>query len=177
MTCRALTKSPDGMDPALILRTLYADVLTESVPVCGELLIFKQNQHFATDRFRRARPLRSTRSLPSDYETPMARSHIILFTIGVVVLPHASPLNCFGDPFKVECNGKYKGGLEPSDAELKKILQLHAAWVKDGGPSHLDDPKVANDPRRANLCGANLSGPDLSSTDLGNLCTSVSALI
>jgi uncharacterized protein YjbI with pentapeptide repeats len=49
---------------------------------------------------------------------------------------------------------------------LADILKQHAAWVKDGGPLHLDDPKVANDPRRANLCGAQLTGADLNGTNL-----------
>jgi Pentapeptide repeats (8 copies) len=54
------------------------------------------------------------------------------------------------------CNGKYKGGVKPSDAELKEILKKHADWVKDGGGWY--KAKLADDPRRANLCGADLHG-------------------
>jgi hypothetical protein len=32
------------------------------------------------------------------------------------------------------CNGKYKGGLKPSAAELADILKQHAAWLKDFAP-------------------------------------------
>ncbi|MBV8356859.1 MAG: pentapeptide repeat-containing protein [Deltaproteobacteria bacterium] len=45
-------------------------------------------------------------------------------------------------------------------------MKQHAAWVNDGGLDNLDDPKVVNDPRRANLCGANLHGATLSDADL-----------
>ena len=31
--------------------------------------------------------------------------------------------NCFGDQGKVECDGKYKGGLKPTDTELQEIWQ------------------------------------------------------
>jgi len=51
--------------------------------------------------------------------------------------------------------------------------------MKDDAPFNLDDPEVANDPRRANLCGAHLSvvplrgtdlsGADLSGADLGGV--------
>jgi hypothetical protein len=67
----------------------------------------------------------------------------------------------------VKCTGKYKGGLTPTVNELKEILKQHAAWVKDDGPNHLNDPKVADDPRRANLCEAHLRGVDLRGAHLG----------
>ncbi|MBV8360389.1 MAG: hypothetical protein JO189_21025 [Deltaproteobacteria bacterium] len=54
--------------------------------------------------------------------------------VGIVLLAQAAlPLNCLGDEGKVECNGKYKGGLKLTDNELKEILEQHAAWLKDGG--------------------------------------------
>jgi hypothetical protein len=73
--------------------------------------------------------------------------------------------NCFGDQGEVEHNGKCKGGLKPTDSELKEILKQHAAWVKDDGPFIA---RLANDPRRANFCEANLDRADLSGADLGN---------
>ncbi|MBV8456954.1 MAG: hypothetical protein JO122_10115 [Acetobacteraceae bacterium] len=93
----------------------------------------------------------------------MAHSRIALIIIGVLLTVQAvTPRCCLGD--EVKCTGKYKGGLKPTDAELKEILKQHDAWMKDFGPYaqyHLDDPKVANDPRRANFCGADLMGADL----------------
>jgi uncharacterized protein YjbI with pentapeptide repeats len=66
------------------------------------------------------------------------------------------------------CNGKYKGGIKPSAAELAEILKKHAEWLKDAdldNPKFVKDgngnPKFANDPRRANLCEADLIGADL----------------
>jgi hypothetical protein len=35
----------------------------------------------------------------------------------------AMPLNCRGDESKAECNGKYEGGLRPTDNELREILK------------------------------------------------------
>lgn len=60
------------------------------------------------------------------------------------------------------CNGKYKGVLEPSPHELADILKKHAEWSKDIG----NKPNLANDPRRANLCGADLWGVHLNGADL-----------
>jgi uncharacterized protein YjbI with pentapeptide repeats len=115
----------------------------------------------------------------------MKHAYLALLTIGFLLTSQvAAPRNCLGDEPKVECNGKFKGGGSPLDAELKEILQRHAAWVKDlvgpftfsfVEPKDLDDPKVANDPRRANLCGAtlfadlrgaNLAGADLHGAEL-----------
>jgi hypothetical protein len=66
----------------------------------------------------------------------------------------ALSLYCFSNEAKVECNGKYKGGLKPTDAELKEILKQHAAWLKDGGqlPLALDNPKVAGERQPELLC-------------------------
>ena len=61
------------------------------------------------------------------------------------------------------CNGKYKGGLKPTNLELADIFKQHAAWMNDAGVA---DPEMANDPRRANLCGANLEGVQLKHADL-----------
>ena len=105
----------------------------------------------------------------------MAHSRIALIIIGVVLIAQtAMPPCCRGD--EVKCTGKYKDGRKPTDDELKKILKKHDAWVEDGGPDHLEDSKVADDPRRANLCdahlravhleGAHLSGAHLEGVDL-----------
>jgi hypothetical protein len=44
-------------------------------------------------------------------------------------------------------------------------LKHHSAWLKDSGP---DNPKLASDPRKANLCGADLEKADLQNADLEN---------
>ena len=49
-----------------------------------------------------------------------------------------------------------------SNAELAEILKKHAAWFKDSRDGY--DLKFANDPRRANLCGALLKGVDLTAS-------------
>jgi hypothetical protein len=96
----------------------------------------------------------------------MKHSHIALIVIGgLLTAQAATPPSCLGDA--VKCT-KYKDGLKPTDAELKEILKEHGAWVKDGGPYQLDDPKIANDPRRANFCEADLDSADLDSADLRN---------
>ncbi len=56
------------------------------------------------------------------------------------------------------CNGKYKG-IKPSPAELAEILKKHAAWLGA-------DDQLADDPRRANLCGADLADANLTDADL-----------
>jgi Pentapeptide repeats (8 copies) len=63
------------------------------------------------------------------------------------------------------CNGKFKGGLKPSFAELVDILKKPAEWVNDHGPVN---SKLSNDPRRANLCGADLTGVRLTGTNLAD---------
>ena len=63
----------------------------------------------------------------------------------------------------MDCAGKYKGRLKPSAAELKDISGKNAEWLKDGGPNN---PKLANDPRRANLCDADLRGAYLYGANL-----------
>jgi uncharacterized protein YjbI with pentapeptide repeats len=81
----------------------------------------------------------------------------------------AAPLAAAAAPSGISavpvCNGKYKGRRKPSPAELAEILKKHDEWLKDGGR---DNPKLANDPRRANLCAEDLSGADLSGADLRN---------
>jgi Pentapeptide repeats (8 copies) len=101
----------------------------------------------------------------------MAHSRIAILVIGVVLISQAAPVVATPTPEAAPsaiaaapvCNGKYKGWLKPSAAELANILKKHAAWVKDGGWL---DPKLANDPRRANLCGAYLRGVNLNGADL-----------
>jgi hypothetical protein len=96
----------------------------------------------------------------------MKSSLIALLVIGVVLLAHAVPVAATPTPEAAPtataaapvCNGKYKGRLKPSPDELAEVLKQHAEWVKAGG---LFDPKLTNDPRRANLCGANLEGAHL----------------
>jgi hypothetical protein len=72
-------------------------------------------------------------------------------------------LSSGGGWWPLVCPGKYKGGLKPLSDELADILKKHAAWMKDGGPS---DSKLFDDPRRANLCGAQLSGMHLEGVHL-----------
>src|SRR5262245_18043306 len=85
----------------------------------------------------------------------------VLVVAILMILPTATPPPCMGQV--APCAGKYKGGLEPSAAEMKDILKNHLAWVKDGG---WGDRSLANDPRRARLCGARLMNADLSRADL-----------
>src|SRR6516164_9112225 len=80
----------------------------------------------------------------------MANTRIALMVIGVLLIAQAATP-------QLSIIGRYNGGLKPSDDELKEIFKEHDAWVKDGGPYHLNDSKVANDPRRANLSNANLN--------------------
>jgi uncharacterized protein YjbI with pentapeptide repeats len=107
----------------------------------------------------------------------MKHSHIAMVVIGVLLIAQvATPERCIGQELcsgkykgglkASRCTGKYKGGLKPPPAELMETLKQHATWVKDGGPDHLDDPKVANDPRRANFCEADLSNTDLKDAHL-----------
>jgi uncharacterized protein YjbI with pentapeptide repeats len=117
----------------------------------------------------------------------MKPAHLVLLAIGFVLLAQAiKPLNCFGDETKPECKGKFKG-RKPTDAELNEVLKEHKAWWTDyhnrtgmmmGDWAIFQLPNVANDPRRANLCGAdlqdakildhaNLAGADLAGAFLG----------
>ena len=50
----------------------------------------------------------------------------------------------------VFCDGKYKDGGRPSEAELKRILSDHEVWLKS-------ENREKNDIKRANLCEADLS--------------------
>jgi hypothetical protein len=104
-----------------------------------------------------------------------ARLALLVLDLALLTLA-ARPRNCFGDD-QLPCTGKYKGYQRPTDAELKEILLLHSAWLKDKAVSALlGDSKLLNDPSRANLCGAdlglanlklaNLYGADLSGADL-----------
>lgn len=101
----------------------------------------------------------------------MKHARIALLVIGVVLVsqaaaaaatpaPAAAPSAAAAVPV---CNGKYKGRLKPSPAELAEILKQHLEWLKAEGP---EDFKLANDPRRANLCGANLMYADLKAAHL-----------
>jgi hypothetical protein len=88
------------------------------------------------------------------------QSRIALLVVGVLLLSQvAAQRQVMGQE---HCTGKYKG-LAPSPAELKEILARHAEWVRDGGT---DNPKMANDPRRVNLCEANLASADLTGVNL-----------
>jgi hypothetical protein len=99
----------------------------------------------------------------------MAHVRIALLVIGAVLIAQSlavaetsTPAASVSAAAAPVCNGKYKGGLRPSAAELKEILKQHAAWVDIGG--WYDE--LANDPRRANLCGADLRQADLEGADL-----------
>jgi hypothetical protein len=101
----------------------------------------------------------------------MKYSHIAMVVFGVVLLAQAIlPLSCFGD--EVKCTGKYKGGLKPTDDELKEILKQHVSWLNDGG-SNL---KLVDDPRRANLCEANLRSVHLNDAHLNSAILSAADL-
>jgi uncharacterized protein YjbI with pentapeptide repeats len=65
----------------------------------------------------------------------------------------SAPSRCIGQEV---C--KYKGGLKPSAAELADILNKNAAWIRSD--------EAINDPRIANLCGADLSGAHLNGAHL-----------
>src|SRR6266849_1677026 len=96
-----------------------------------------------------AAPTARRGSRPPAMNRSMARLQIALLVIGVVLIAQATmPRQAMG-----QCSGKYKGGLRPSPAELADILTKHAEWLKAGG---LHDPRLTNDPRRANLCDADL---------------------
>jgi len=56
------------------------------------------------------------------------------------------------------CDGKYKDGGKPDQAELEEILNDHIVWLISGA-------KVS-DTGRANLCGANLRDEDLKTAQL-----------
>jgi uncharacterized protein YjbI with pentapeptide repeats len=96
---------------------------------------------------------------------------VALFSLSAPVM--ATPMPEAGPTAAVVpvCNGKYKGGLTPTSDELKEILRQHAAWLTDnsllpGSQTSVLDPKVANDPRRANLCDADLTRAHLFRADL-----------
>jgi hypothetical protein len=92
----------------------------------------------------------------------MPHSRIAPLVIAFVLLAQASlaapPPTPVASPAAAVpvCNGKYKDGLTPSDAELKETLKQHGAWLNDVRTLS-GKPGLANDPRIANLCGANLS--------------------
>jgi uncharacterized protein YjbI with pentapeptide repeats len=98
----------------------------------------------------------------------MSNLRIVLLVMGVALISQASaPPQVMGqvqvEARGVQCNGKYKGGLKPSPAELAEIFKKHDEWLKEGGGS---DSKLVYDPRRGNLCGADLTGAFLSGMDL-----------
>ena len=57
-----------------------------------------------------------------------------------------------------KCEGPFKGGKRPTPEELARALQGHAEWVRADAQE--------DDPRRANLCGANLNEANLRGVDL-----------
>jgi hypothetical protein len=105
----------------------------------------------------------------------MAHSRIALLVIGVILISQAAPVAATPAPEAAPpvaqstagpvCNGKYKDFLKPSFDELAEIFKKHAAWMKAGG---VYDPKLADDPRKANLCGADLRDTDLTKPDLSS---------
>jgi len=104
----------------------------------------------------------------------MAHIRLAFIVIGVVLISLAAPVMAAPLAPAVAtsavaaasvCNGKYKGGLRPSQAELAEILKKHAAWLKEGG-DRPDSRLAANDPRIANLCGAGLLNANLGETSL-----------
>jgi hypothetical protein len=105
--------------------------------------------------------------------TVMSRSRIAILVIGIVLISQAvAPRPVMGQPQPAQpvCTGKFKGGLQPSPAELTDILKKHAEWLKDGGSY---SPELSNDPRKANLCDAklilaNLRGAALTNADLSH---------
>lgn len=92
-------------------------------------------------------------------DASMAHSRLSLLAIGVILIfqiaaraatptPEVAPSIIATEkscerPMTIICNGKYKGGRKPSDAELKEILGLHAEWLILSGGGY--DPAFAND--------------------------------
>src|SRR6202140_1235050 len=101
----------------------------------------------------------------------MAPTRIGLLVVGVVLIALAATsmadpsmsADSSPDAALLVCKGKYRGGLKPSPDELVEVLNQHTAWVEDGGS---DNPKLATDPRRANLCGADLRYASLHGANL-----------
>jgi uncharacterized protein YjbI with pentapeptide repeats len=94
----------------------------------------------------------------------MPRSRTTLVFIGIVLLCQTAALRqIMAQSNYAVCIGKYKGMLQPSAAELADIRKKHAEWLNDGG---VIDPKLFNDPRRANLCDTDLMLADLRGADL-----------
>jgi hypothetical protein len=60
------------------------------------------------------------------------------------------------------CSQKYARVKFPLD-KLPAIVKQHESWLAAGGAKN---PTLANDPRRANLCGTNLEGANLLGADL-----------
>jgi len=88
----------------------------------------------------------------------MAIGIILIFQVAAratTPTPAAAPsivatANSCERPMKIICNGRYKGGGKPSDAELKEILGLHAEWLilSRGGYA----PGFANDVNAELIC-------------------------
>ncbi len=83
---------------------------------------------------------------------------IRIFTIALAgLLLFAAPPANGQESKESTCEGKFKGGKEPTPEELSKLLQDHSRWIVTDG----------KEGRRANLCEANLLGANLSKARLG----------
>jgi len=80
-----------------------------------------------------------------------------IFTVALasLLLIAAPPAN--GQEGKeTACEGKFKGGKQPTSKEISKILKDHAEWSNSARERG----------QKANLCGANLREANLSKADL-----------
>ncbi|TKB68554.1 MAG: pentapeptide repeat-containing protein [Nitrospira sp.] len=63
-----------------------------------------------------------------------------------------------GHPFRLVCDGQYRGGAKLSEREIKQVLEKHSQWLQTYSTKALRMTKEAyQDNRKANLCGADLS--------------------
>jgi len=97
----------------------------------------------------------------------MKPSRLTLFVIGIGLIFLAAPVTAAtptpaAGPSVAAAPvcGKYKG-IKP--AKLTDILKQHAAWIDASGPNN---PKLLNDPRRANLYSVDLTGAILTGANL-----------
>ena len=84
-----------------------------------------------------------------------AKAILTATLLTVVCATHAQPQT------ENECRGLYKYRKLP-DEELARLVTNHTEWLASGNRGEGD----LNDPRRANLCGADLSGANLRGADL-----------